>query len=84
MFSGLDMDATVANAEAGRVWLAARQGANGKVGAIGFCWGGGLVNRFATKSEGLNAAGGEERPCRARKIRLAASFETLIVMAQKV
>lgn len=26
MFSGLDMDATVANAEAGRVWLAARQG----------------------------------------------------------
>ncbi len=48
MFSGLDMDATVANAEAGRVWLAARQGANGKVGAIGFCWGGGLVNRFAT------------------------------------
>ncbi|EKJ96160.1 carboxymethylenebutenolidase [Bradyrhizobium lupini HPC(L)] len=55
MFSGLDMDATVANAEAGRVWLAARQGANGKVGAIGFCWGGGLVNRFATKSEGLNA-----------------------------
>lgn len=28
--------------------------------------------------------GGEESPCRARKIRLAASFETLIVMAQKV
>lgn len=55
MFSGLDMDATVANAEAGRVWLAARQGANGKVGAVGFCWGGGLVNRFATKSAGLNA-----------------------------
>jgi carboxymethylenebutenolidase len=55
MFSGLDMGATVANAEAGRVWLAARQGANGKVGAVGFCWGGGLVNRFATKSAGLNA-----------------------------
>jgi len=26
MFMGLDMDATVANAEAGRAWLAARQG----------------------------------------------------------
>ena len=55
MFSGLDMNATVANAEATRVWLSKRQGANGKVGAVGFCWGGGLVNRLATKSAGLNA-----------------------------
>ncbi len=55
MFSGLDMAATVANAEATRAWLAKREGANGKVGAVGFCWGGGLVNRLATKSEGLNA-----------------------------
>ncbi len=55
MFSGLDMAATVANAEATRVWLAKREGANGNVGAVGFCWGGGLVNRLATKSEGLNA-----------------------------
>ncbi|GAK70163.1 hypothetical protein RRU01S_10_00010 [Agrobacterium rubi TR3 = NBRC 13261] len=55
MFSGLDMAATVANAEATRVWLAKREGANGKVGAVGFCWGGGLVNRLATKSQDLNA-----------------------------
>lgn len=55
MFSGLDMGATVANAEATRLWLAKREGANGKVGAVGFCWGGGLVNRLATKSESLNA-----------------------------
>lgn len=55
MFTGLDMAATVADAEASRVWLSKRDGANGKVGAVGFCWGGGLVNRFATKSEGLNA-----------------------------
>jgi len=55
MFSGLDMSATVADAEATRVWLSKREGANGKVGAVGFCWGGGLVNRLATKSEGLNA-----------------------------
>ena len=55
MFSGLDMAATVGNAEATRVWLAKREGANGKVGAVGFCWGGGLVNRLATKSQGLNA-----------------------------
>ncbi|WP_288430132.1 dienelactone hydrolase family protein [uncultured Agrobacterium sp.] len=55
MFTGLDMAATVADAEASRVWLSKRDGANGKVGAVGFCWGGGLVNRFATKSAGLNA-----------------------------
>ena len=55
LFSGLDMGATVANAEATRLWLTKRDGANGKVGAVGFCWGGGLVNRFATKSAGLNA-----------------------------
>ncbi len=55
MFSGLDMAATVADAEATRVWLSKREGANGKVGAMGFCWGGGLVNRLATKSQGLNA-----------------------------
>ncbi|WP_284777007.1 dienelactone hydrolase family protein [Agrobacterium sp. lyk4-40-TYG-31] len=55
MFSGLDMAATVADAEATRVWLSKREGANSKVGAVGFCWGGGLVNRLATKSESLNA-----------------------------
>ncbi|NTJ41421.1 dienelactone hydrolase family protein [Agrobacterium larrymoorei] len=55
MFTGMDMAATVANAEASRIWLSKRDGANGKVGAVGFCWGGGLVNRLATRSEGLNA-----------------------------
>lgn len=55
MFSGLDMAATVANAEATLMWLSKREGANGKVGAVGFCWGGGLVNRLATKSQSLNA-----------------------------
>lgn len=55
MFSGMDMNATVANAEATRLWLTKRTGSNGKTGAMGFCWGGGLVNRLATKSQGLNA-----------------------------
>ncbi len=55
MFSTLDMAQTVANGEATRAFLAKRQGANGKVGAVGFCWGGGLVNRMATKSPELNA-----------------------------
>jgi carboxymethylenebutenolidase len=55
MFSSLDPAQTAANGEATRVFLAGRQGANGKVGAVGFCWGGGLVNRMATKSPQLNA-----------------------------
>ncbi|MGD9478313.1 dienelactone hydrolase family protein [Shinella sp. G-2] len=55
MIGKLDPAATVANAEASLTFLAKRDGANGKVGAIGFCWGGGLVNRFATKSDALRA-----------------------------
>lgn len=55
MFSSLDANATAANAEATRVYLAGLDGTNGKVGAVGFCWGGGLVNRMATKSPELNA-----------------------------
>ena len=55
MFAKIDMAQVVANAEATRAWLAARKGANGKVGAIGFCWGGGVVNRLAVKSPQLNA-----------------------------
>jgi carboxymethylenebutenolidase len=55
MFSGLDMKQTTANGEATRAFLAGRDGANGKVGAVGFCWGGGLVNRMAIASQDLNA-----------------------------
>ncbi|MGB3877251.1 MAG: dienelactone hydrolase family protein [Shinella zoogloeoides] len=56
MIGKLDPAATVANAEASLQFLAKLDGANGKVGAIGFCWGGGLVNRFATASPELKAA----------------------------
>lgn len=55
MFSSLDANATAANAEATRVYLAGLDGSNAKVGAVGFCWGGGLVNRMATRSPELNA-----------------------------
>lgn len=36
--------------------LAAHPASTGKVGAIGFCWGGGMVNRVATLSPELGAA----------------------------
>ncbi|GMB81407.1 dienelactone hydrolase family protein [Shinella zoogloeoides] len=56
MVGKLDPAATAANAEASLQFLAKLDGANGKVGAIGFCWGGGLVNRLATISPELKAA----------------------------
>ncbi len=55
MFTNLDPALTAANAEASLTYLAKTDGANGKVGAVGFCWGGGLVNRFATISPELKA-----------------------------
>nr|CAD6423545.1 dienelactone hydrolase family protein [Rhizobium sp. Q54] len=55
MFSGMDLDAAAANGEATRVYLAGLDGTNGKVGAVGFCWGGGMVNRMATRSPDLGA-----------------------------
>lgn len=55
MFSTLDMGATVANGEATWAFLAAHEKVNGKVGAIGFCWGGGMVNRMAVASPELGA-----------------------------
>ncbi|WP_411033279.1 dienelactone hydrolase family protein [Shinella sp. BYT-45] len=55
MIGKLDPAATVANAEASLQFLAKLDGSNGNVGAIGFCWGGGLVNRFAARSPELKA-----------------------------
>ena len=55
MFTNLDPALTAANAEASLTYLAKLDGSNGKVGAVGFCWGGGLVNRFATISPELKA-----------------------------
>lgn len=55
MFQSLDMAAAVANGEATRAFLAGHEKTNGKVGAIGFCWGGGMVNRMAIGSPELRA-----------------------------
>lgn len=55
MFTKLDANLTVANAQASLAYLAGLDRSNGKVGVIGFCWGGGLVNRFAVSSPDLKA-----------------------------
>ena len=55
MFQSLDMAGATANGEATRAFLSGHEKTNGKVGAIGFCWGGGMVNRLAVASPDLGA-----------------------------
>ena len=43
----LDTPRTIANAKASLAFLKAHASSNGKVGATGFCWGGGMVNALA-------------------------------------
>ena len=51
-----DLDKATADAEAAVTYLRGRPEVNGKVGAVGFCWGGSIVNRLAESDPGLNAA----------------------------
>lgn len=55
MFRRLDAAETTANAKAAVGWLRTRPSGNGKIGAIGFCWGGGVVNLLAVADASLNA-----------------------------
>jgi carboxymethylenebutenolidase len=56
MIARLTPEDVMAQARAAVSWLAASPLTNGKVGAVGFCWGGGMVNRLATKDPRLGAA----------------------------
>lgn len=56
MFAKIDRDVAVADLVAVVDWLRARPDANGRVGAIGFCWGGGMVNLLAVAAPSLAAA----------------------------
>jgi carboxymethylenebutenolidase len=55
MIGKLDQAQTVANAVATIEYLKQHPSSNGKVGAVGFCWGGGLVNQLAVNSPELVA-----------------------------
>ena len=57
MIGALDQAQTVANAVATVEFLKAHEAGNGSVGAVGFCWGGGLVNQTAVHSGADLAAG---------------------------
>lgn len=55
MFQGIDRAALVPDAVAAIAYLQALPATNGKVGAIGFCFGGGIVNQMAVASPELVA-----------------------------
>ncbi|RWH76130.1 MAG: dienelactone hydrolase family protein [Mesorhizobium sp.] len=55
-FSKLDPAQTIANAVATVAFLKGHEDGNGKVGAVGFCWGGGTVNTLAANAPDLAAA----------------------------
>ncbi|MGA0561116.1 dienelactone hydrolase family protein [Ancylobacter sp. VNQ12] len=55
MIAALDRPATLARAVAAVAFLAAHPASTGNVGAVGFCWGGGLVNLLAEASPELKA-----------------------------
>lgn len=57
MISSLDPAQTVANAVATLKWLDDYSQGRGKPGAVGFCWGGGLVNNLAIAAGGALRSG---------------------------
>ncbi len=56
MFQQLPAGDVAANGVATIAWLKTHDKSNGKVGAMGFCWGGGTVNNIATVAPDLLAA----------------------------
>jgi carboxymethylenebutenolidase len=54
-FARLDRDAAVRNFVAAIAYLKGRSDAAGPVGAVGFCWGGGMVNLLAVAAPDLAA-----------------------------
>jgi carboxymethylenebutenolidase len=82
MIGALDMAATVADGAASISWLASAEGGARKVGVVGFCWGGAMVNRLAIAAgpaltAGVSFYGPAPDPSEAARVRAA----MLIVLA---
>ena len=55
LFGRLDQAKTAEDFVTGARWLEARADASGKLGAVGFCWGGGIVHTLSTRMPELDA-----------------------------
>ncbi len=55
MLGTLNADETVVRLAAAVPFLASHPESTGKIGVVGFCWGGGMVNRLAAAGTSLNA-----------------------------
>jgi carboxymethylenebutenolidase len=75
MFAQLDRDKARDDMQAAGRWLQARADSNGKLGAVGFCWGGGITHALATRMPELAAAvpfyGPSAAPADAPKVKAA-------------
>ncbi|MCE3273205.1 MAG: Carboxymethylenebutenolidase [Ramlibacter sp.] len=73
VFATLDQVKTRQDFLAAAAWLRARNDGNGKMGAVGFCYGGGMAHWLATQLPDLNAAvpfyGNSPAPEEAAKVR---------------
>ncbi len=56
LFAKLDAQKNINNFLKGFDYLRSRPDSNGKTACVGFCWGGGMVNKMAVNSPQLNAA----------------------------
>jgi carboxymethylenebutenolidase len=77
MIGALDAAATVEDAVGAAAWLRARAGGgHRRVGAVGFCWGGGMVNRLAAAAgarldAGVSFYGPAPDPAQAAQVQAA-------------
>ena len=56
LFQKLDRDKTAEDMLAAAQYLKSREDCTGKIGVVGFCWGGGVAHTLATKMPDLGAA----------------------------
>src|SRR5207237_1086294 len=56
LFARLDQGKALEDFVAAVAWLKARPECTGRVGVVGFCWGGGIANMLATHISELSAA----------------------------
>jgi len=72
-FGKLDQARTREDFVAAANWLNGRPDSSGKIGAVGFCWGGGMVHTLTTRLPELNAAvafyGNTPAPSEAAKVK---------------